>query len=176
MPRCTSVRVNVGNKNKEGIVIKSIAGNHQALHTFCKLAQKTGHKLFYAGDRAGVVAYRFMQMLTVRKRGTIPEDITAALMEHQSNRCGACGDLLRKFENHHKQTVAAGGSDDINNLVFLCPACHASETEKAGTGRLSQQCVVRVTFVPAHAQSVRVTSTPAANTLGRRSGTLQGRL
>ena len=56
--------------------------------------------------------------------------MTAALMEHQSNRCGACGDLLRKFEKHHKQPVVAGGSDDINNLVLLCPACHASETEK----------------------------------------------
>ena len=105
MSRCTSVRVNSGNKNKEGIVIKSIPGNHQALHTFCKLAQKTGHKLFYAGDSAGVVAYRFMQMLTVRKREAIPEDITAALMEHQSNRCGACGDLLRKFEKHHKKQL-----------------------------------------------------------------------
>ena len=101
MLRCTSVRVYLGNKSNEGIVIKSIPGNHQALHTFCKLAQGAGHKLLYAGDSAGVVACRYMQMLAVRKRETIPEEITAALMEHQSNRCGACGDLLRKFEKHH---------------------------------------------------------------------------
>ena len=36
------------------------------------------------------------------------------------------------FENPRSttKTVVAGGSDDISNLVLLCPACHASETEK----------------------------------------------
>ena len=102
MSRCTSLHTKLGNKSKEGIVIKSIPGNHQALHTFCKLAQKAGHKLFYAGDRAGVLAYRYMRMLTARKRETIPEDSTAALMEHQSNRCGVCGGMLRTFETRHE--------------------------------------------------------------------------
>ena len=76
------------------------------------------------------MADRYMLMLTVRKRETIPEDTAAALMELQNKRCGACGDLLRNFEKHHKKPFSAGGTDDINNLVLLCPACHASETEK----------------------------------------------
>ena len=84
MSRCTSVRVNFGNKNKEGIVIKSIPGNHGAPTRSAKLNQKASHNMFYADDKAGVVAYRFMQ--TVCKQETIPEDITATLMGHQRNR------------------------------------------------------------------------------------------
>ena len=68
MSQCISIRINLGNAEKQGIVIKLVPGNHQALHAFCQEAQKTGHKLFYAGESAGVLAYRYMLMLTVRKR------------------------------------------------------------------------------------------------------------
>ena len=176
MSRCTSIRVYLGGKSKDSIVIKSIPGNHQALHTFCKLAQKAGHKLFYGGDSSGVVAYRYMQMLTIRKRETIPEEITATLMEQQSNRCGACGDLLRKFEKHHKQPVAAGGSDDISNLVLLCPVCHASETEKQEQAICCNDVWFESQLSPRMHKAFASLPLPQPNTLGRRSGTLQGRL
>ena len=166
--QCTSIRINLGNARKQGIVIKLVPGNHQALQAFCQEAQKTGHKLFYAGESAGVVAYRYMLMLTVRKRETIPEDTATALMELQGNRCGACGDLLRKFEKHHKKPFSAGGTDDINNLVLLCPACHASETEKQEQAACRNNVWFESHLPPTHAQCIRVSTATNTNPLGRR--------
>ena len=98
------------------------------------IREATGMDLHYYGESAGVVANRFMQILTRRRRETIDTETKNALMKRQENRCDECGDLLKKFEKHHRKPVAAGGSDGIDNLALLCPYCHATESEKKGTG------------------------------------------
>ena len=94
------------------------------------IREATGMNMQYCGESAGVLANKFMQMLTRRRRETIDTETKNALMTRQENRCDACGDLLKKIEKHHRTPVAAGGSDHINNLALLCPYCHATDTEK----------------------------------------------
>ena len=98
---------------------------------FADTLQSRGVNLKYMGESAGVLAYRYLQQLMVRPRMTISEEVTATLMNKQSNRCGACGDILGLFfEKHHKKPVSAGGTDDTGNLLLLCPPCRAQETGK----------------------------------------------
>ena len=42
-------------------------------------------------------------------------------------RCGSPGQL----EVHHVEPVAVGGTDDDDNLLTLCRACHLSEHDAA---------------------------------------------
>lgn len=49
------------------------------------------------------------------------------LREHHC--CELCGDT-RNLEVHHIIPVVCGGSNDINNLIVICGACHAKLTPK----------------------------------------------
>ena len=137
---CRAVTVDFGDKRKHGVYIKQLPSNHEMLNAFCEAVQDQGIKLVYYGETDGVLAFNLMQLYAVRKRRPISEEDTATLKERQKNRCDKCGDMLRRFEKHHVKPVAAGGSDSIDNLVLLCPPCHAQETEKqeqSGMGRQS---------------------------------------
>ena len=126
---CRAVFVSFGNK-KQSVLIKRVPGNHKLLSEFCKTVMSSGRKLHYGGESAGVIAHRFMQTIMRRNREVVSAAVTTGLLERQDNKCGGCNDLLKKFECHHKKPVAAGGTDDPDNLVLLCPPCHAQETER----------------------------------------------
>ena len=70
-------------------------------------------------------------------------DVTACnkLKERQGNRCDLCGDLLKRYEAHHKQAISLGGTGDLDKLSLLCPQCHASETEKQESAG-SRSCIL----------------------------------
>ena len=87
-------------------------------------------EIIYKGDSNGVLAYNFLKQIMARARKTIDTDVAAELMQKQQNRFGACGDLLRRFETHHKKPFSQGGTDNIDNIIPLCPPCHAHETER----------------------------------------------
>jgi hypothetical protein len=47
----------------------------------------------------------------------------------QSWKCGTCGDTLDEtYEVDHRLALFNGGSNDMSNLVALCPACHRKKT------------------------------------------------
>lgn len=47
----------------------------------------------------------------------------------QGWKCGSCGHLLDEtYEVDHKIALFNGGSNDMYNLVALCPACHRRKT------------------------------------------------
>ena len=107
----------------------------------------------YMCESAGALAYKFLCQLMVRKREQISEETVTKLKAIQENRCGTCGDLLRRYEKHRKKPFCKGGTDDLDNLVLLCPQCHAQETEKqeqanCGTSSvfwnqdLAQECII----------------------------------
>ena len=176
MPQCTSIRISLGNVRKQGIVIKLVPGNHQALHAFCQEAQKTGHKLFYAGESAGVVAYRYMLMLTVRKRETIPEDTATALMELQDRRCGACGDLLRKIEKHHKKSNFPRVGQTTSTIWFCCAQPAMLRKLKS---KNKQPAAITCGSSPTCLRECNVfrdSTTTHTNPLGRRDSAAQRRL
>ena len=67
-----------------------------------------GVKINYKVETNNVVAYNYLKQIMVRARKTIETYIAAELMQKQQNRCGACGDLLRRFEQTHQETVLTG--------------------------------------------------------------------
>ena len=47
----------------------------------------------------------------------------------QQWRCGTCGNTLDEtYEVDHRLALFKGGSNDISNLVALCPHCHRKKT------------------------------------------------
>ena len=71
-----------------------------------------------------------MQRLLVCPRHVLDSAIYDKLQIRQHNRCDVCGDALKRYEVHHRQAIAKGGTDDLDNLSLLCSQCHASETER----------------------------------------------
>ena len=66
--------------------------------------------------------------------GTIEKRNVTALTKKkvaasQSWKCGACGATLDEtYEVDHRLALYKGGSNDVSNLVALCPHCHRKKT------------------------------------------------
>ncbi len=59
------------------------------------------------------------------RRRTIPPRLRRLALQRARYHCEAAGCRHTRFlEIHHRQPVAAGGGDDLANLVVLCSACH----------------------------------------------------
>jgi hypothetical protein len=57
---------------------------------------------------------------------SIPEKTRSLLVEQYQRRCPVCGRTDVDLQICHIVPVSAGGTDDITNLVVMCPTCHAS--------------------------------------------------
>lgn len=59
------------------------------------------------------------------RRSTIPPSVRRIVLQRDRYRCRALGcNHTRHLEVHHRIPRARGGSNDIDNLVTLCSACH----------------------------------------------------
>src|ERR1043166_2886357 len=60
------------------------------------------------------------------KRKTLPVDVRALVLHESGYRCGnpVCRTVLT-LDVHHLDPVADGGPDTADNLLALCPNCHA---------------------------------------------------
>lgn len=48
---------------------------------------------------------------------------------NQGWKCGSCNTMLDEtYEVDHRQALFNGGSNDMSNLVALCPGCHRKKT------------------------------------------------
>ena len=69
----------------------------------------------------------------LRRKGPMREPITQAVknqvLRRQGGTCSVCTDS-RTLDFHHKQAVADGGRSTADNIVALCPTCHALYTRK----------------------------------------------
>ena len=119
-------------KHRKTIRIKRVPDNHAELRQFCQNVQDRLHlKLYYKGESAGLLGHNFLQEFLVRKRMGLSKAQKAELRVKQDNRCAKCRDLLgctSKCEAHHDPPVAEGGG--LEDIILLCPTCHAEETEK----------------------------------------------
>ena len=114
---CTSVFIPIGDKTKAGIRIKKVPQEHRALQAFCRtVQQRLQVKLQYNGESSGLLCHKFIQQLLVRRRETIRDEDARKLLEKQGHRCFSCGDMLKKYEKHHIQALAEGGSNAPENL------------------------------------------------------------
>ena len=123
---CTRISIKCGS---EWANIKRLPHNYEALMRFCERARGLNVAMTYCGESAGMLCYEFVKNVMRLHKEPIG-GAHAALMERQQNRCGGCGDVLKRSEVHHKKARYNGGTDDIDNLVLLCPMCHATETER----------------------------------------------
>lgn len=119
-------------KHVKTIRIKRVPDNHAELRQFCQNVQdRLGLKLFYKGESAGLLGHNFLREFLIRKRAGLSKAQKAELLVKQDNRCAKCRDLLGGTSNceaHHDPPVAEGGGPE--DIVLLCPTCHAEETEK----------------------------------------------
>ena len=122
--RCSSIFIPFGNK-KRGVRIVHVPEHYDKLTKFVEVINQKGYRLNYMCESVGALAYKFLCQLMVRKREHISEETVTKLKAIQESRCGTCGDLLRRYEKHHKKPFCKGGTDDLDNLVLLCPQCHA---------------------------------------------------
>ncbi len=65
-------------------------------------------------------------MRNVTKRKKIPFDVSIAVLTEAGYRCAVptCRTILA-LDLHHMVEVHAGGGDVVENLLPLCPTCHA---------------------------------------------------
>lgn len=61
-----------------------------------------------------------------RERDNLPLKTRVIVLTESGYRCAVptCRNILA-LDMHHIWEVSAGGSDDLSNLVALCPTCHA---------------------------------------------------
>lgn len=90
-------------------------------HSYDRIDPKTGdRKCRRCHADAARRAYRR------QPRQPIPEAIRRAVMERDGYRCRACG-VWHSLTIDHVRPVAAGGSDDLENLQTLCRSCNSSK-------------------------------------------------
>lgn len=67
-------------------------------------------------------------------RHTIPADVDRRVRELARNRCGYCLSpqnlVMARLEIEHIRPLAAGGSDDDDNLWLACPICNSHKSRK----------------------------------------------
>jgi 5-methylcytosine-specific restriction endonuclease McrA len=61
----------------------------------------------------------------IRLDPALYEKLREQVLRRDSWRCQDCG-VMSNLEIHHKQFRSHGGRDCEENLITLCPACHAA--------------------------------------------------
>ncbi|MCP4599993.1 MAG: HNH endonuclease [Proteobacteria bacterium] len=71
-----------------------------------------------------------MKNVTNNTRKKIPPDTVARIMVASRQTCNLCWKQKEYLQIHHVVSVAHGGDNSEDNLILLCPNCHASVHSK----------------------------------------------
>jgi len=66
---------------------------------------------------------------TQKERISLTKEEKEKILKKYKNKCDLCN-IDKKLEFHHKNRVADGGSNDIENIQVLCKECHQKKTEE----------------------------------------------
>lgn len=71
------------------------------------------------------------ELCTERRRqfGKVRESIILSLMERDGYKCGKCGSI-DNIQVDHIMPLSRGGTDDLDNLQFLCRQCNLEKGNK----------------------------------------------
>lgn len=91
----------------------------------CPHVDHRGRRCIRSVHRGGFHGYK---RLTIRRRAT-DSDVKQALLERSLGRCEVAWDGLRCTRAgdhaHHRLRRSQGGTDDVDNLLWVCAPCHA---------------------------------------------------
>lgn len=62
------------------------------------------------------------------KRQAIPQWVKDEVLKVQNNKCSRCQKQTPYLEFHHIKPIEMGGTNDIFNIVAVCPDCHSEFT------------------------------------------------
>ena len=124
-------------REKKAIKIRVLPEQHRQLNALCEEFHKlTGLKMEYKGEPMASLADRMLQQLLVTKRKEASSDVKKAIWERQGHACAACGTKLDKRSHlDHKQPLHEGGSNEPENLQYLCRECHETKTQQEEMAR-----------------------------------------
>ena len=71
-----------------------------------------------------------LSALFVSRRMAVPDSVKCEVVNRQKSCCDICGDKIVKGEFDHISPLCQGGTNDADNLRWLCSQCHAEETDK----------------------------------------------
>lgn len=79
-----------------------------------------------------------------RRRKGIGKKTVLALLSMQDHQCGYCDISLREnaYEIDHVYPVAAGGSNNLSNLVAACQKCNSLASSKVFTSLMAKRLFV----------------------------------
>ena len=119
-------------RHRKSIRIRLVPDNHAELRQFCQNVQdKLRLRLWYKGESTASLGHNFLREYLVQKRTACSKEHKLMLLSKQNWRCAKCMDRIAgttECEAHHDPPVVEGGK--LEDVVLICPTCHAEETEK----------------------------------------------
>jgi hypothetical protein len=118
-------------KTKDAVKVKILPKEHKRLHLVSSAFEDlTGLKMEYKGEPPASLMDRMIQQILVTKRKEASQADKAAILTRQGDRCAACNVKLDKRAHlDHKKPLHEGGTNDLENLQYLCRECHESKTQ-----------------------------------------------
>jgi hypothetical protein len=89
-----------------------------------------GLDMIYYGESRSACTHRMLSALFVSRRLVVPDWVKRDVVHRQKSCCALCGDKIEKGEFDHKSPLCQGGTNDADNLRWLCSQCHAEETDR----------------------------------------------
>jgi hypothetical protein len=84
----------------------------------------------YKGEGVASLADKMIQQLLVTRRKEARVEVKKAIWEKQANACAACGTSLdKRSQLDHRKPLHEGGSNEPENLQYLCRERHESKTQ-----------------------------------------------
>jgi hypothetical protein len=127
-------------KTKDAVKVKVLPKDHKKLKLLSDAFHElTGYKLEYKGEGMASLMDRMIQQLLVTKRKEASQADKKVVCERQGDRCAACSVKLdNRAHLDHKKPLHEGGSNELDNLQYLCRECHESKTQMEELARGSR--------------------------------------
>lgn len=74
-----------------------------------------------------IIKKRYRKTHQIKNTDPVPQEVKDEVIKRQQYKCGNCQQGLAGFpvDYHHIVPRHKGGSNNANNIVALCPSCHA---------------------------------------------------
>ena len=118
-------------QKKVQIRVRVVPDDAEILQGACLAFKEiAGLSLIYYGESRSACTHRMLNTLFVSRRLAVPDCVKRDVVHRQKGCCAICGDKIEKGEFDHISPLCQGGTNDADNLRWLCSQCHAEETDR----------------------------------------------